>query len=202
MEPKTPASRRRLPPDERRQQIIEGAVAFFADVGLDGNTRDLARQLGITQSLLVNYFATKSDLIEAAYDHVYLDQISDAWPALLTDGTKSFRTRLLGFYEAYSRLIFRYDWMRIFMFSGLAGAALNRRYLDHLGQVLLTPLMAEMQAVTSGPQQPQMEDLWNLHGGIVYIGIRRHIYQMPGPDDPSESITRAIDRFLAAFRLT
>lgn len=202
MEPKTPASRRRLPPDERRQQIIEGAVAFFADVGLDGNTRDLALQLGITQSLLFNYFATKSDLIEAVYDHVYLDQISDAWPALLTDRTKSFRTRLLGFYEAYSRLIFRYDWMRIFMFSGLAGAALNRRYLDHLGQVLLTPLMAEMQAVTSGPQQPQMEDLWNLHGGIVYIGIRRHIYQMPGPDDPSESITRAIDRFLAAFRLT
>ncbi|MBR2573923.1 MAG: TetR/AcrR family transcriptional regulator [Loktanella sp.] len=202
MEPKTPASRRRLPPDERRQQIIEGAVAFFADVGLDGNTRDLARQLGITQSLLFNYFATKSDLIEAVYDHVYLDQISDAWPALLTDRTKSFRTRLLGFYEAYSRLIFRYDWMRIFMFSGLAGAALNRRYLDHLGQVLLTPLMAEMQAATSGPQQPQMEDLWNLHGGIVYIGIRRHIYQMPGPDDPSESITRAIDRFLAAFRLT
>ena len=202
MEPKTPASRRRLPPDERRQQIIEGAVAFFADVGLDGNTRDLARQLGITQSLLFNYFATKSDLIEAVYDHVYLDQISDAWPALLTDRTKSFRTRLLGFYEAYSRLIFRYDWMRIFMFSGLAGAALNRRYLYHLGQVLLTPLMAEMQAVTSGPQQPQMEDLWNLHGGIVYIGIRRHIYQMPGPDDPSESITRAIDRFLAAFRLT
>lgn len=202
MEPKTPASRRRLPPDERRQQIIEGAVAFFADVGLDGNTRDLARQLGITQSLLFNYFATKSDLIEAVYDHVYLDQIFDAWLALLTDRTKSFRTRLLGFYEAYSRLIFRYDWMRIFMFSGLAGAALNRRYLDHLGQVLLTPLMAEMQAVTSGPQQPQMEDLWNLHGGIVYIGIRRHIYQMPGPDDPSESITRAIDRFLAAFRLT
>lgn len=202
MEPKTPASRRRLPPDERRQQIIEGAVAFFADVGLDGNTRDLARQLGITQSLLFNYFATKSDLIEAVYDHVYLDQISDAWPALLTDRTKSFRTRLLGFYEAYSRLVFRYDWMRIFMFSGLAGAALNRRYLDHLGQVLLTPLMAEMQAATSGPQQPQMEDLWNLHGGIVYIGIRRHIYQMPGPDDPSESITRAIDRFLAAFRLT
>ena len=202
MEPKTPASRRRLPPDERRQQIIEGAVAFFADVGLDGNTRDLARQLGITQSLLFKYFATKSDLIEAVYDHVYLDQISDAWPALLTDRTKSFRTRLLGFYEAYSRLIFRYDWMRIFMFSGLAGAALNRRYLDHLGQVLLTPLMAEMQAATSGPQQPQMEDLWNLHGGIVYIGIRRHIYQMPRPDDPSESITRAIDRFLAAFRLT
>lgn len=202
MESKTTFSRRRLRPDERRQQIVEGAVAFFADVGLEGNTRDLASRLGITQSLLFNYFATKSDLIEAVYEHVYLDQLSDDWPVLLTDRSQSIRTRLLSFYDAYSRLIFRYDWMRIFMFSGLAGAALNRRYLEHLGQVLLEPLMKEMQAATSGSQKPQMEDLWNLHGGIVYIGIRRHIYQMPGPEDPSESITRAIDRFLAAFKLT
>ena len=26
--------RRRLPPQERRQQIVDGAVTFFADVGL------------------------------------------------------------------------------------------------------------------------------------------------------------------------
>lgn len=49
---KRKAKRQRLPPDERRQQIIDGAVAFFAKVGLEGKTRDLARELGITQSLL------------------------------------------------------------------------------------------------------------------------------------------------------
>lgn len=199
MDTPTAQDRRRLPPDERRRQIVDGAVAFFADVGLDGNTRDLAKRLGVTQSLLFNYFASKSDLLEAVYEHVYLNRLSDDWPALLTDRARPLRDRVLHFYDVYSKLIFQYEWMRIFMFSGLAGAALNRRYLDHLRQVVFVPLLAEMQAASADPDAVQMEDLWNLHGGIVYIGIRQHIYQVPCPENPTEDITRAVDRFLKAF---
>ncbi|MBU2359218.1 MAG: TetR/AcrR family transcriptional regulator [Alphaproteobacteria bacterium] len=199
MDNETAPDRRRLPPDERRRQIVDGAVAFFADVGLDGNTRDLAKRLGVTQSLLFNYFASKSDLLEAVYEHVYLNRLSDDWPTLLTDRDRSIRDRVLQFYDAYSKLIFQYEWMRIFMFSGLAGAELNRRYLDHLRQVIFIPLLAEMQAASRHPDTVQMEDLWNLHGGIVYIGIRQHIYQVPCPANPTEAITRAVDRFLTAF---
>lgn len=192
-------ARRRLPPSERRQQIVDGAVAFFAEVGLDGNTRDLARRLGVTQSLIFRYFATKDDLIEAVYEQVYLERLSPDWPDRLTDRATPLRDRLLDFYTQYSALIFQSEWMRIFMFSGLAGAALNRRYLQQLSGVILKPLLAEVaDAAPDGPV-PTMEDLWNLHGGIVYIGIRQHIYAMPCPDDPSEAIERAIDRFLGAF---
>ncbi|WP_245841064.1 TetR/AcrR family transcriptional regulator [Puniceibacterium sediminis] len=194
-----PVSRRRLQPEERRQQIIDGAVAFFADVGLEGKTRDLAKRLGVTQSLLFNYFSSKDNLIEAVYEHVYLNRLSDDWPRRLTDRTRPLRDRLLDFYAEYSTLIFQYEWMRIFMFSGLAGAELNRRYLEHLGSVILTPLLAEIGAASRTGSRPGMEDLWNLHGGIVYIGIRQHIYRMPCPDDPSEAIEGAIDRFLHAF---
>jgi len=192
-------ARRRLPPQERRQQIVDGAVAFFAEQGLDGKTRDLAKRLGITQSLLFNYFATKDDLIEAVYENVYLGRLSPDWPERLSDRSKPLRDRLLAFYNEYSALIFQYEWMRIFMFSGLAGAELNRRYLEHLGGVILRPLLAEIaETATRGPE-PSMEDIWNLHGGIVYIGIRQHIYHMPCPDDPSDEIERAVDRFLNGF---
>ena len=75
-EPQGKNMRRRLHPDERRQLIVDGAVAFFAEVGLDGNTRDLAKRLGITQSLLFNYFANKDALIEAVYEQVYLNRLS------------------------------------------------------------------------------------------------------------------------------
>jgi AcrR family transcriptional regulator len=194
-----PAERRRLPPEERRRQIVEGAVTFFADVGLEGKTRDLAKRLGITQSLLFNYFANKAEIIEAVYAHVYLDRLSDDWPRRLTDRSVPLRDRLLTFYTEYSQLIFEYEWMRIFMFSGLAGAELNRRYLHHMGTVILHPLLEEIRAAASAPVDPQMEDIWNLHGGIVYIGIRRHIYQVPTPDDPSEAIAHAVDRFLGSF---
>ncbi|WP_349357989.1 TetR/AcrR family transcriptional regulator [Stappia sp.] len=195
----TRGTRRRLPPEERRRQIIDGAVAFFAEVGFDGKTRDLARRLGVTQSLLFNYFATKDELIEAVYERVYLDRLAPDWPERLTDRSVPLRARLLAFYTEYSRLIFEYEWMRIFMFSGLCGAELNRRYLKHLGEVILRPLRAEIEAEAPACNAPTMEDIWNLHGGIVYIGIRQHIYRMPCPDDPSEAITRAVDRFLSAF---
>ena len=198
-EDQPPAVRRRLPPEERRKQIVDGAVAFFAEQGIDANTRELARRLGITQSLLFNYFATKDDLLEAVYEKVYLDRLSPDWPQRLANRSEPLRNRLLDFYSEYSSLIFQYEWMRIFMFSGLAGAELNRRYLAHLGDVILRPLLAEIRhSATSGPE-PSMEDIWNLHGGIVYIGIRQHIYRMPCPHDPSEAIERAIDRFLNSF---
>ena len=192
-------TRRRLPPRERREQIVAEAVRFFAEVGLDGNTRQLAKRLGVTQSLLFNYFATKDDLIEAVYEQVYLNRLSPDWPARLTDRSVSLRQRLLDFYTEYSTLIFQYEWMRIFMFSGLYGAQLNRRYLKHLGDVILRPLLGEIEFAAQSDEVPVMEDIWNLHGGIVYIGIRQHIYRMPCPDDPSEAISRAVDRFLLSF---
>ena len=87
------------------------------------------------------------------------------------------------------------------MFSGLAGAELNRRYLEHLNKMILGPLVNEIQAASSSSMKPDMEDLWNLHGGIVYIGIRQHIYRMPCPEDPSLAIEHAVDRFLQAFSI-
>lgn len=188
--------RRRLPPKERRQQIVDEAVRFFAEVGLDGKTRDLAKRLGVTQSLLFNYFATKDELIEAVYEKVYIGRLSPDWPERLTDRSVPLRARLLAFYREYSALIFEREWMRIFMFSGLAGAALNHRYLKHLGDMILRPLLAETEALAPPDRRPTMEDIWNLHGGIVYIGIRQHIYQMPAPEDPDEAIARAIDKYL------
>jgi AcrR family transcriptional regulator len=198
---KAKSVQRRLRPDERRQQIVDGAVAFFAQVGLDGKTRDLAKQLGITQSLLFNYFANKDALIEAVYDEVYLNRLSPDWPRRLIDRNVTLRTRILAFYDGYSKLIFEYNWMRIFMFSGLAGAELNRRYLDHMHKMILQPLLEEIRVVSSKSVAPTMEDLWNLHGGIVYIGIRQHIYRMPCPENPNDAIERSVDRFLKAFHV-
>lgn len=190
-------ARRRLSPDERRAQIVAGAVAYFAEVGLDGNTRELSRRLGVTQSLIFNYFATKADLIEAVYRAVYLDRLSPLWPGLVTDRDRGLRDRTVTFYTEYAGAIFTYEWMRIFMFSGLAGAALNRRYLDHLSRLILRPLLDEIRAAAAPGRAPGMEDLWSLHGGIVYIGIRRFVYQMPCPADDGPAIAAAVDRFLS-----
>ena len=47
-----PPEKKRLSSQEREQQIARGAVEFFAEVGFSGDTRELARRLGVTQSLI------------------------------------------------------------------------------------------------------------------------------------------------------
>jgi AcrR family transcriptional regulator len=192
-------ARRRLSPEDRRNRIVEGAVAYFSEVGLEGTTRELSRRLGVTQSLLFNYFSTKADLIEAVYQVVYINRLSPDWPALVTDRSLPLSERLLRFYHEYTDAIFTYEWMRIFMFSGLAGAELNKRYLGHLSNLILRPMLDELRAEARGARVPEMEDVWNLHGGIVYIGIRKFVYQMPCPDDARPAIGLAVERFLRDF---
>jgi AcrR family transcriptional regulator len=197
-EPDPIPRRRRLSPDARRQEIVEAAVAHFAEVGLSGSTRDVARRAGVTQALLYKYFASKADLVEAVFEQVYLGRLSPGWQDLIRDRGLSLRDRLNRFYGEYTRAIFTYEWMRIFMFSGLAGERLNRRYLEHVRDVLLVPLLQELgEGRRNGA--PSEEDIWNLHGGIVYLGIRRFIYQLPTPEDVQPVIARAIERFVVAF---
>ena len=195
------SERRRLAPDERRQMIVEAAVTFFSQVGLDGTTRELSQRMGVTQSLIYNYFGSKADLIEAVFEKVYLERLSPAWPSLITDRSLPVRERARLFYGEYTRAIFTYEWMRIFMFSGLAGAELNRRYLGHMSKLILQPLCAEMAASARGSRHPQMEDIWNLHGGIVYIGIRKFVYFVPTPDDCTSAVNAAIDRFCDSYQI-
>jgi AcrR family transcriptional regulator len=188
--------RRRLSPDARRDMIVDAAVRYFAEVGFSGSTRDLARRVGVTQPLLYKYFATKADLVDAVFEKVYLDRLDPAWPALLSNVSRPMRDRLAEFYRAYTAAIFTYEWMRIFMFAGLAGEQLNKRYLTHVRDILLAPVLAELRA-GSDRSRLDMEDMFNLHGGIVYLGIRRFIYQLSPPDEIGSIIDRAIDRFLA-----
>jgi AcrR family transcriptional regulator len=194
------AGPRRLSPEARRELIVAEAVRYFAEVGFSGPTRDLARRAGVTQPLLYKYFATKSDLTEAVFERVYLDRLDPAWPALLKDRSRPLRARLVDFYRDYTRAIFTYEWMRIFMYAGLAGEELNQRYLNHVRDRLLQPVLEELRAAApAGTEPPDIEDMFNLHGSIVYLGIRRFIYQLPAPDDVGAIIERAVDRFVQGW---
>jgi len=192
--------RRRLDPAARREEIIRAAVAYFAEVGFGGPTRELAQRAGVTQALLYNYFASKAELREAVFERVYLGRIAPHWLPELRDRSLALRQRLCRFYGEYTQAIFTYEWMRIFMWAGLDGDALNRRYLEHLSGLLLAPMREEVLAEAAGRWAPQMEDVWNLHGGIIYLGIRRFIYHQPVPEDLTPVIEAAVERFLAPFR--
>lgn len=57
------ATRRRLGPDQRRSQILDCAVRLFGERPFsEVSTSDIAREAGVTRTLLHHYFGTKREL--------------------------------------------------------------------------------------------------------------------------------------------
>lgn len=174
-------ARRRLTPADRERQIVAGAVTFFSEHGLNGQLRDLARQLGITHTLLYHYFPTKQALIERVYTEVFEGRWKPEWEVLLDDKKLDVQTKLTQFYSEYAKVILQADWVRIFLFSGLSDRYITDRYFALLREKLFPRLVRETRKYRglvsrSKPSGRELELLLGLHGNIFYMGIRRWIY--------------------------
>ena len=196
-------TRKRLPRGEREQMIVQEAIRFFAEVGFEGQTRELARRLGITQPLIFRYFPTKEDLIERVYQEVYLSRWNPWWEELLEDRSKPLTERLSTFYKDYTKAIFTYEWVRIFVHSGLKGVNINRRYLALIRDRVLKRIMTEVRAEQNLPtpeevpfSEREIELAWGLHGGVFYIAIRKWIYDFDIPEDIDGVLEATVKSFV------
>lgn len=177
----TDTPRKRLSPADRERQIVAGAVTFFSEHGLDGQLRDLAKQLGITHTLLYHYFPTKQALIERVYAEIFEGRWKPEWDVLLDDKKLDVEIKLTQFYSDYAKVILQSDWVRIFVFSGLSDRYITNRYFSLLREKLFPRLVRETRkyrgvASRSKPSGRELELLIGLHGNIFYMGIRRWIY--------------------------
>lgn len=193
---------KRLPPEDRRKEFIRKATEFFAEEGFNGGTRELARQLGVTQPLLYRYFPSKDDLIREVYNKVYLEPLDSGWERRLADRSQPLRARLQQFYESYTDAVFTRTWLRIYLFSGLKGLDINRWYVSMVRDKILTRIVKEWRAEAGLPAQAkptasELEMAWVFHSGIFYYGVRKFIYESPVLEDKSQMIADAIDVYLA-----
>jgi AcrR family transcriptional regulator len=195
--------RRRLQPVDREKLIVEEAIKFFAEVGFEGRTRDLAKRIGVTQPLLYRYFPNKESLVERVYQEVYLGRLKPEWSSLVINRSLPLRDRLLTFYTEYQKAIFNYEWVRIFMFSGLRNVGINQRYLGVLEERILRPICSELRAENGLPDilqipisEGEMELVWSLHGQFFYRAVRKLIYNLPVPDDLTEVLVYDIESYL------
>ena len=173
--------RRRLLPLARERMIVDGAIRFFSEHGLDGQLRDLARSLGITHTLLYHYFPTKQALIERVYADLFEGHWRAEWESLLDDKTLDVQSKLTRFYIEYAKVILERDWVRIFIFSGLSDRYITERYFSMLEIRLFPRLIRESRRFRghSGRGKAtarELELLMGLHGGIFYFGMRRWVY--------------------------
>lgn len=197
--------RKRLSSTARRQDFINQAIEFFAEEGFESSTRGLAKKLGVTQPLLYRYFPSKDDLISEVYDAVYVNRWQPEWELLLRDRTHPLADRLNTFYDVYTDVIFNREWMRIYLFSGLKGVDINRRYMQLVRQRILEPILIEARVELGLPDVPakdcEVEFAWIMHGGIFYYGIRDLIYDSAISTDKKRVIKDAIAAFMAGLKI-
>lgn len=192
---------KRLSPEERKRRLLQKAIEYFSEEGFDGSTRELARQMGVTQPLIYRYFDSKADLINEVYNAVYLSHWKEEWVSTLQTRDRPVRERLLNFYSSYTETIFTRRWMRIFFFAGLKGLDINTRYVQRVSDHLLRPICMERRAELGYSmdiplRQVEFDLVWMMNGVVFYQGIREHIYRLPHNFDHSFSIEVAIDMYL------
>lgn len=194
-------STRRLLPEEREQQIVEKAIEHFTRNGFGGSTRELAKQIGVTQPLLYRYFASKDALIERVYNEVF--QWRPDWDRQITDRSLPLTERLYAFYLDYSSVILREEWIRLFIFAGLTHEGINNKYLSKLRTKVFLPVLAEVREDfdipaprTAAETDAEIEMIWSLHAAIFYIGVRKWVYGLKVPTDMDAVIRQKVDMFL------
>ena len=202
-----PRRGRRLAAADREQEILAGAIRYFAEVGFGGQTRQLAERLGITQPLLYRYFPTKRHLIERVFAEVFLKRVDPTWDTLIHDRSRPLEDRLFEFYQHYSRATYTYEWIRIYMFSALMGNNINRRYIKIVEAQILKPICAELRDACGlpGPEavpisELELEHVWVMHGGLFYYAVRKYIYHSRVGGDFAAIVRRSVAAMIAGIR--
>ncbi len=200
--PSSPEKRKRLPRGARKMRIVRDAAAYFAANGFAASTRDLARDMGITQALLYRYFPSKDDLIDHVFQTVFIDRWKPEWDVILADRTRSSEERLILFYCGFLGNV-SYVTLRLFMRAALDGMKFPDRYTFSLNDRILEPVVAGLRDALGLPgfdKIPLFDDERELavmlHGSIVFTRIRKFIYDTPLPDDPEAIVALQVKTFL------
>ena len=198
-----PPRRHNLRAAEREQVILDEAIRFFAERGFEGQTRELAKRMGITHATIYRHFPSKEALVERVYEHIYLSRWNPDWGPLIRDRRRSLEARLTQFYLEYVERVFDYNWVRIFVSSGLKSFDITKRYLAIVRREVVEPACRELRYDLNLPgvdtvplSERELEMFWGLHGRIFYLAIRRFVYDTPTPVHLDDIVRDAVTGFL------
>lgn len=195
----------RMDPVARKRMIVQKAIRYFAEYGFGGSTRELARQIGVTQSLLYRYFPTKQALFDEVYDQVYLARWNPGWEDMLRDRSTPFEQRLKAYYLDYAQNLMQNDWVRILILAGLRQKGINDKLFKLLQDGIFKTVVQEAREEYGFvPGQPddtalEVELVWALHASIFYIGMRRWVYQTPTPKNFDSVINALVEGFMQSL---
>ena len=205
------SARRRMSVADRERHIVDGAICFFAEHGLDAQMRELAAATGVTHTLVYHYFPTKQALVDRVYLEVFEGRWKQEWEVLLDDRKLSVEDKLTRFYIDYARTVLTREFVRILIFSGLTDRSITDRFFGLLATRLFPRLVRETRRFRGSRSRARTtvrehELLMGLHGGVFYGGLRWFVYgqavhnERPALDDEAV-ISDRVRSYLAASQV-
>lgn len=194
---------RRLPRTERQALVLAKAAEYFAEHGLNAQTRAIAEACGVSQRLLYSLFPSKAALIEEVYNREIAGLFKAVWFVKLKDRSVPLEERLISFYRDYYESLLTRRWLRLFLFSSLAGLRMAPTYTDAIVTHALEIVVAEAAHDVGRSVPANIDELteigWTLHGAVSHLAIRRRIYSNENTTPPEQVIAMNVRAFLAAM---
>src|SRR5690606_2868800 len=180
--------------DARKDVILASASDYFAEHGFEGGTRDLARSIGVSQSLLYHYFEQKDDLITSVYTRLFTSRWRREWDALFLDPDLDAREKIKRFYVSYYKHVLKRPWTRTFMDGALKRLDIDRKDFDVVQETVFPLIISELRGGRQVLTLPDLTDLeyelaWNLHSSIFYLAVRRWVLRLRGRTTIEASIS-------------
>lgn len=197
------AIQRRKPGKERRAEIAEVSARLFAERGFSVSTREIAAELEITQAALYKHFSSKDALIEEVFRTRFLDDRPSEFKTRLTKSDGDLEARLVYAYAEFLREINNTS-MKLFHRASYDGLEIAKRYSPHLDRRILIPVLEELRCAAKLPgintvdvSANERELAMMLHSTIVFLAIRKHVYNIDFQGREDELVALNVSTWLA-----
>lgn len=167
--------RRRLEPDERREQILACGVRMFGERPYAAvSTTDLAKEAGVARGLINHYFGTKRDLYLAVVQKVAM--VPEADNAEIASGSIAERAEvavdwLLGVVDQLGR-----TWVAVMGAEGIGDDPDVRRILDEADDAAAERVL-DILGVSGGRHRSELRAMVRAYGGMVKGAVREWVTQ-------------------------
>lgn len=190
---------RRMRRPERKALVLTQAAEYFAEHGLNAQTRAIAEACGVSQRLLYSLFPSKAALIEEVYNREIAGIFKAIWFVKLKDRSVSLETRLNEFYRDYYETLLTRRWLRLFLYSSLGGLRMAPSYTNAIVTHALEIVVHEAAHDAGRGVPSNVDELteigWILHGAVSHLAIRRRIYS----NENTTPVERVIEMSVRAF---
>jgi AcrR family transcriptional regulator len=183
----TPAGQVRLPAAERRQAIVEAALAVFAAGSYSGaTTAQIAREAGVSEPILYRHFASKRELYFACLDEawarlrdVFVQKLEGAGGPAAAPGDFALRVR------SNVRVLPPNLWIQALTEAGEDPevALYLRRHMREVHEFVAGSIRrSQAGGWIHGERDPEAE-AWIFLGGMLLLAVADRLGDVLSPDD-------------------